>query len=317
LENEQYVKIVHGRYTVQKTILSTADVARLFNVTETTVKRWADEGTLICQKTPGGHRKFLISSVVDFAEKNKFEPVGTLELPSTETDASAIQVAVLSRDFPVLVDAFTMKALSPAKLDLVAFLSFLYEHRIHLWEIFDLILRPAMTVIGERWEKGQIQIDHEHRVSYETLDALANLQTRIKIKPKTGKSAIFACLGEEMHEIGLRCASYLFESEGWTTHYIGARTPSSSLISAMKELQPDVVCISTTLPDSDADIVMQMREVSTSAHAMHAMLLVGGLGARPEFIPDRTVDVIVTSAKDLLDFMAASGRNNQRAGGTQ
>jgi excisionase family DNA binding protein len=55
------------RPVMQRTILSTADVARLFNVTETTVKRWADEGVLRCQKTPGGHRRFVIKYVVEFA----------------------------------------------------------------------------------------------------------------------------------------------------------------------------------------------------------------------------------------------------------
>jgi MerR family transcriptional regulator, light-induced transcriptional regulator len=298
---------------LQKTVLSTADVARLFNVTETTVKRWADDGTLECQKTPGGHRKFLISSVVDFAEKNNFEPVGTLELPKSDKGAPAIEMAVLSRDFSALAGAYMHKALSPDRTDLIAFLSYLYEHRIHLWEIFDLVVQPGMRMLGEQWEKGQLDISHEHRASHETLEALSKLQTRIKIKPDNGKKAIFACPGDEMHEIGLRCASYLFESEGWTTHYLGARTPVSAIVLAMKELKPDVVCMSLTYPVGNGHQESQLKELSSLAHTMHAAIVVGGIGSRPTLVVDGYVDRVLSSSKDVVDFITGYGRNEGKA----
>jgi len=68
--------------------------------------------------------------------------------------------------------------------------------------------------------RGEISIAQEHRASYETLDALAKLQSEILMKLPTGHSILFACLDEEVHEIGLRCAAYLFEAEGWQTHYL-------------------------------------------------------------------------------------------------
>jgi excisionase family DNA binding protein len=152
----------------KKSILSTADVARLFNVTETTVKRWADEGTLRCQKTPGGHRKFEIRNVVEFAEVNHFEPVGTLSIPDEDKLGQRIQVAMLGRDFSELVAAYVEKALSIDKTDLFRFVSYLYQHRVQLWELYDLVIRPGMAEIGERWVRGEIGVNHEHRASYET-----------------------------------------------------------------------------------------------------------------------------------------------------
>ncbi|MBI5474739.1 MAG: cobalamin B12-binding domain-containing protein [Ignavibacteriae bacterium] len=232
---------------MQKTILSTADVARLFNVTETTVKRWANDGTLKCMKTPGGHRKFEMKNVVDFAETLNFEPSGTLSLTGEDALAQKIQIAVLSRDFSFLKEAFLEKALSPDKQDMFVFFGFLYQHKIPLSEIYEMILKPGMTEIGNRWERGVLTVDQEHRASYETLDALAQLQTQIHIQPPTGLSMLAACPGDEPHELGLRCVSYLFESEGWRTDYIGARTPFASVLNATRELRPRVVCLSRTL----------------------------------------------------------------------
>jgi methanogenic corrinoid protein MtbC1 len=291
------------------TVLSTADIARLFHVTETTIKRWADEGTLKCQKTPGGHRKFLIRNVIEFAERNHFEPVGILAFSETDALAPAIQMAVLSRDFGTLVDSFIQKALSPCNTDLASFLSYLYEHRIHLWEIHDLILRPAMAVIGERWAKGELDIGHEHRASYETLDALAKLQSQILIKHALGRVVLFACPGEELHEIGLRCASYLFESEGWTTHYLGARVPSEALIAAVGELKPDVVCLSVTRSSVNPETDSHMLRLSVAAREQGALTVAGGTGAGSGPFGRPTVDRVVSSSRELLDLLSEPGRS--------
>lgn len=289
---------------MRKTILSTVDVARLFNVTETTVKRWADDGTLHCHKTPGGHRKFPMRNVVEFAERNKFEPAGVLALPAQDDPGASIQRAILDRDFPVLVNAFVEKGLSPDRTDLYLFFSFLYEHRIALWEICDKVLCPGMREIGERWQHGEIGINQEHRASYETLDALARLQSEIYMKPDNGKSVVCACPGEELHEIGLRSAAYIFESEGWTTHYLGARTPTSAVVRAIQELRPSVLALSLTYPGDPQRSLEDLRHVSAKVRAMGVSIVVGGTGIPPGTHEVSSVDAVLGSARDVLDYLA-------------
>jgi methanogenic corrinoid protein MtbC1 len=290
---------------MQKTILSTVDVARLFNVTETTVKRWADGGILRCQKTPGGHRKFPVRHVVEFAERSKFEPVGVLSLPAHDGLGPTIQTAMLNRDFHALAGAFVEKALSPDRMDLYLFVSYLYEHHIALWEIFDNVLRPGMREIGQRWHSGEIGINQEHRASYETLDALTRLQSEIFIKPPNGKSVVFACMGEDLHEIGLRVAASMFEAEGWTAHYIGARTPPDAVIGALEDLHPSVLALSLTYASDPHRVLEELELLGKRVRAMNVRLIVGGTGI-PEAVRElRTVDGVLTSAKDILDYLAA------------
>jgi excisionase family DNA binding protein len=54
--------------------LTTGDVAAIFAVTTTTVKRWADSGLLPHFKTPGGHYRFNAEDVR--ALKDSSENVG-------------------------------------------------------------------------------------------------------------------------------------------------------------------------------------------------------------------------------------------------
>ena len=48
--------------------LTSTRVAALLGVTASSVKRWADEGLLACERTAGGHRRFLASEVARFRD---------------------------------------------------------------------------------------------------------------------------------------------------------------------------------------------------------------------------------------------------------
>ena len=288
---------------MQKTVLSTADVARLFDVTETTVKRWADDGTLKCQKTPGGHRKFLMKYVVEFASQHNYEPLGVLSLTEGDTHAAEIESAIVLRDFNLLQRAFVEKALSPDETDLFHYFSFLYQHHFQLWELYDLILSPGMREIGDRWVRGEIGISHEHRASHEVMDALAKLQTQVVIRERTGHSVICACIEDELHEIGLRGAAYLFESEGWKVHYLGARTPADALIDSISELRPTVVCISVTDPATPGPIRAVLQRVVEAAHHRTAQIVVGGAGASDELMDALMCDGVYHTARGLMTYI--------------
>lgn len=289
--------------STKKTVLSTAEVARLFSVTETTVKRWADDGTLNCQKTPGGHRKFLMRHVAEFATEHHFEPIGALQLSGKDRAAARVETAVLLRDYPTLAEVFVEKALSPDVTDLTMYFSYLYQHHLQLWEIYDHVLTPGMREIGERWVRGEIGIGHEHRASYEVLDALAKLQAQVRIKERTDLSVVCACLNDELHEIGLRCAANLFESEGWSVHYLGARTPAHVLVATVAELTPSVVSVSVTSPPAGGGQWEDLRRVVDAARAGGAVTVLGGRGADQYPAESQGCAAVFHTAAEVMEFI--------------
>ena len=287
---------------MQKTILSTADVARLFNITETTVKRWADEGTLKCQKTLGGHRKFDIKCVVEFATANGMEPVGTLVLEQ-DCFSSAIQIAVLGRDFSALSNIFVEKAMSVDRHDLYEFLSYLYQHGFSLWEIYDLVLRPGLCEIGDRWKSKEVDIYREHRASHETLDAMAKLQAEIFRKTSVGKQAVCACLDDELHDIGLRCAANILEAEGWSVHFLGSRIPYQSIVEAVKDVRPEIVCLSVTYAEVTSRDIEKLKELRRLVHRAGGKLVFGGQKMPDKCLDSGCCDGVFHSMKDLAEFV--------------
>lgn len=51
--------------------LNSKEVSDILGVNISTLKRWTDNGTINCHKTPGGHRKFTMQNVREFYKSNK------------------------------------------------------------------------------------------------------------------------------------------------------------------------------------------------------------------------------------------------------
>src|SRR5690348_17738623 len=62
------------RKTRQKTHLTPNEVAELLMVNPVTVRQWAARGLLRSMTTPGGHRRFLLSDVEEFARSRGSAP---------------------------------------------------------------------------------------------------------------------------------------------------------------------------------------------------------------------------------------------------
>lgn len=95
-----------------KKSLSTSEVARLLGVTAGSVANWIDRNRLKAGRTPGGHRRIVVSDLVDFLKRQKL-PIPPELIPSpariviVDDDASvtkwiAAEIKAQHPDFEVL-----------------------------------------------------------------------------------------------------------------------------------------------------------------------------------------------------------------------
>ena len=67
---------------MSSTNLTTKEVARLLQVSEATVKRWADDGLLQSSKTAGGHRRFSTKSIASLRREKGIASPPALPQPT-------------------------------------------------------------------------------------------------------------------------------------------------------------------------------------------------------------------------------------------
>lgn len=136
----------------------------MLGVSEATVKRWSDAGTLRCFRTPGGHRKFRLRDVKSFLADQETEALRAPAIAPPTTELTVEQ-----RDARQLALAGDVDGL----------VSFVATHRLQgvtLSSIFDRYIGPAMNDIGEGWFQGKLSAAQEHIATAAIVDMIARVR---------------------------------------------------------------------------------------------------------------------------------------------
>ncbi|HKM08822.1 MAG TPA: cobalamin-dependent protein [Sphaerochaeta sp.] len=134
---------------------------------------------------------------------------------------------------------------------------------IPLEEIYEDVLMEVMHEVGELWHKNIITVDKEHYCTSTTQMVLSSFYPRIFGNPKHERRIVTCSVGSELHEMGGRMVSDLFEYHGWDSIYLGAAVPAPALIHAVEEYKPEIVALSVTMPqhlEVCRNLVFALRE---------------------------------------------------------
>lgn len=125
--------------------------------------------------------------------------------------------------------------------------------------VYTEIIQNVMYEIGERWLTNRLSVAQEHYCTAATQTILAALYMRFSDQPRNGRTAVMACIGSELHELGPRMVSDLLEYHGWDCIFLGAGVPLDTLLGTLEDEQPDLCCLSVTLqqgvPECAKDIL--------------------------------------------------------------
>jgi MerR family transcriptional regulator, light-induced transcriptional regulator len=283
-------------------MLSTKEAAAMLQVTETTIKRWADESVLHCVRTHGGHRKFLLKDVVRFAETNGYTVSGSQPPPMSKKQMEQLQIGVHTQNYSKIAAVLKEEAMQSDREGLAMLLLYLYKQHIPLPIVLDSVILPGFEQIGREWEKGDLSIDQEHAASHALTEALVRTAPELHRKDPNKKSALCACPEGELHELGLQGLAYSLECEGWKVYYLGCNTPLESISSFVRVERPDLVCISVTSPRHRAEFIEKLRRLASSVHPYGGKLLIGGQYAQKLSVEDVRCDHIASSIQGAISY---------------
>ncbi len=264
-----------------KSSYSTADLARILEVNESTVKRWADNGHIECIKTKGGHRRFTVGAVLKFAQENK------ISLPSLDVDVISdndLHAHVVAGNISKLVPDLKRGALEGNADAVLSILRIGIASRPDLLRLYHELVFPPLVEIGNEWALGKVTVDEEHIATQTMKDAIVRLQAEVHQKPANGKTVIAAAYEDDLHDFGLRCAANYFASEGWRVVFLGQMTPTTSLLHAIEKHRPQLVLLSLVVTnDEDRFIADVNNRILPAVNAIDATLDIGGANVTMRF----------------------------------
>lgn len=247
-------------------IISTRAVAEVLGVSEATVKRWSDAGTLRCFRTPGGHRKFRLRDVKAFLSDQQ------------DTPGEAKVVAPVTALTPVQRQA---RALALAG-DVDALVSLVASQRLQgvsLAEVFDDVFQPAMADIGEAWARGALSAAQEHIATAAVADMVARVRPLVERSARTERGkALCACVAGEEHDLAVRMLALVLSAEGFHAMLLGANVPAGDLAMMMAGSPPAVLALSASSHADPERVKGDLAVLASAAAASKTPVLAGGAG---------------------------------------
>ena len=122
----------------------------------------------------------------------------------------------------------------------------LVKERTPLLSIYSDVLGPALRRIGDWYGAGTVDEACEHAATAISERIMSRLMQFYSPMIRCDKKAILGCAAGNRHCVGLRMASDLLQSEGWTTVFLGGDVPLPAFKAAVTRHSPDLVLASCT-----------------------------------------------------------------------
>ena len=143
-------------------------------------------------------------------------------------------------------------------------------------DIYTYVFQRAQLELGRLWQSNRITVAQEHYATAVTQMVMSQLYPHIFSSEKNGRKLVAACVGGELHEMGMRMVADFFEMETWDTHYVGANTPPSSIVDAVSRVGADVLALSATMSFHVPEVSAVIEELRADPYGAGVKVLVGG-----------------------------------------
>jgi methanogenic corrinoid protein MtbC1 len=144
-------------------------------------------------------------------------------------------------------------------------------------QIDDEIIAPALWLVGELWARGEISVADEHIATEISIRVLAlQRETRRVMKGRRDSRVMLATAAGEQHVVALRMIGNLLRDAGYEVVMLGPDVPPDALAAAAARVEPDVVCLSSTMPGTADKTLIAIDEIGKVCPS--AGFVVGGRG---------------------------------------
>ena len=147
---------------------------------------------------------------------------------------------------------------------------------IAVQDIYTRVFQPCQHEIGRLWQLRQITVAQEHYCTAATQLAMAQLYPFIFSQARKGRRLVATSVSGELHEMGLRIVTDLFEVDGWDTMYLGANVPVQSVVQAIEQYRPELLLISATMTFHLSAAEQLISLVRSSDAGRDVKIMVGG-----------------------------------------
>jgi len=164
-------------------------------------------------------------------------------------------------------------------------------------DILNQAMISAMQEVGRRFENGECYVP-EMLIAARAMQAGVNILRphliAADIKPK-GKIVLGTVKGD-LHDIGKNIVGMMFEGAGFELIDLGVDAAPEKFIAAVREHQPDFLCMSALLTTTMANMIQTIQALKEAGLRSEVKVMVGGAPISKNFAQEIGADLFATNA---------------------
>lgn len=280
-----------------KQLLSPRELAHVIGVSESSIKRWIDDGLIRATKTAGGHRRVPGPEAIRYVRESRSivvrpDLLGLRDLEAVEGET------VGAGDEAERLFVFLKEGRAP---EVNGLLLSLYLGGWSVAEIIDGPAQSALKRIGDLWVESDSGIFWEHRATEIVIRAVAVLRTLFS-PAADALTALGGAPAGDPYILPSMSAAAVLESTGMRAVNLGPDIPLSSLMRGVDVVRPSLVWLSISVVGDGEDLEQQIDRFAQQLYERRVRLVLGGRAAQTMNIAPRPGLHIGASMRELEAF---------------
>lgn len=250
-------------------LLSPKQVADAIGASESSLKRWCDQGLLNTVKTAGGHRRIPIQEALRFARERNIaaaEPHLMAMLATTDRKSRRVEHGAER-----LIEALVAGSETICRVIVFEY----FQAGISVSRIFDEIVAPAFRHLGDKWECKELEIYEERSACQIMLQILHELRLK-QIVPVSKRIAMGATCEGDPYTMPIMMGEMVLRSVGWDTRLLGCSIPLSSTLKAIQHHRPAIFWLSVSYIVDEIAFIAEFNNLYDTASRTNTAVVVGG-----------------------------------------
>ncbi len=256
---------------MSRRLLSPKDVADAIGASESSVRRWIDDGQIATSRTAGGHRRVAFEEVVRYVRASGATVVRP-DLLGLDLPRAPRQRPPAPDDGERLFEALRAGDRAVARAMILGW----YVDGRALPSLFDGPVRSAMHAVGELWRHERRGILDEHRATAICLGALAELRALIPPPRADAPVALGGAAPDDPYLIPTTMAGAVLADAGFREVNFGADTPVELLAAEAAARQARLVWLAVSFPELPPALRAAIRGLARAVEPRGVDVVVGG-----------------------------------------
>lgn len=249
--------------------ISPKEFAEAITASESSIKRWVDDGRIRAQKTSGGHRRITREEAIRFIRHNRIDVVNGYVIGFPDVDVYSSIEKPSGNDVECLYALLKDGRAQEAR----GFLQTLFLQGHELPAIYDGPMKDAMSRLGELWVHDKDGICVEHVATDICIQAVNQFRMLFENNHEGPLAYGGAAPGDPYILPSLMAVSVL-GAEGLRAVNLGPDSPVDAYLRVIENQKPSLLWISVSV--TQRGVMGEIARIAEAAHEAGVLVLMGG-----------------------------------------